>query len=351
MQQTPTAREGVEVPENKKLLEINNLRIKFEQDEGTVNAINGVNLTVEKDELVGIVGESGCGKTVTAYSVMGLIPQNGEITSGEVRFNRGGEDLVDICQLDSKGAELRSIRGAEVSIIFQEPMNAFSPVHTLGNQIIEAILTHTKHSKKKAREKAIELLDMVRIPDPAQRIDDYAFQFSGGMRQRAMVAMALACNPQLIIADEPTSSLDVTIQAQVLGLIKEMQKEKRKSILLITHDLGVIANMVEYLYVMYLGRVVEEGTTEQVFDNPKHPYTRDLLKSIPKLKGTQGKLASIEGSVPDYLPKGCAFHPRCKDKIGEVCSQRVPAPHVFSNGQKASCFKYTDKAVRELEPT
>lgn len=335
--------------ENEKLLEIKDLKIRFEHDDNIVKAVNGANISVNKGQSVGIVGESGCGKTMTTYSAMNILPSSGEVSSGEIKFKKRNGEIIDITNLDSDGKEMRSIRGAEISMIFQEPMSAFSPVHTIGNQIMEAILLHQDYSESEARERAVELLDKVGISNPDQRIDEYSFQFSGGMRQRAMIAMALACNPQLIIADEPTSALDVTIQAQVMKLMRDMQQDFNISMILITHDLGVIAHMVEYLYVMYLGRVVEEGPIEEIFDNPKHPYTRDLLKSIPKLKGVKGKLASIKGSVPDYIPSGCAFHPRCQDRVGKICSQKVPAPSEFESGQQASCFKYTDKGVGEID--
>lgn len=329
------------------LLEVNNLEVKFYYDEGVVKAVNGVNFRIEDGQSIGIVGESGCGKSVTSYSILRILSQAGKITNGEISFRKEDGEVRDLTQLPQESKEMHNIRGAEIAMIFQEPMTAFSPVHTIGNQICEAILLHQDLVKHAAREKAIELLGLVGISNPEQRVDEYSFQLSGGMRQRAMIAMALACNPRLLIADEPTTALDVTIQAQVLNLIKEMQQDFNLSLQLITHDLGVIANMVDYVYIMYLGRVVESASVMEIFNNPCHPYTRDLLKSIPKITGNLEKLSSIKGSVPDSytLPSGCSFHPRCQELKGDICCNEVPSSSEIEDNHYVSCFLY--EGVRE----
>ncbi|MEC9489500.1 MAG: ABC transporter ATP-binding protein [Halanaerobiales bacterium] len=329
---------------NNNILEVKDLNVHFRTDEGLVRALNGVSFEVERGQSVGIVGESGCGKSVTSTSVMRLLPGVGEIANGTIKYYDKDNNSHNIIDLEADGEQMRSIRGPEMSMIFQEPMTAFSPVHTIGNQIMEKLLYHENINKDKARLKTLELLKKVGISKPEQRIDEYPFQYSGGMRQRAMIAMGLACEPQLLIADEPTTALDVTIQAQVLKLIKEMQADYNLSLILITHDLGVIAHMVDYVNVMYLGRVVEAGPVEVIFDNPAHPYTQDLLKSIPKMTGNKGKLASIEGSVPDAysLPEGCPFHTRCRKKIGDVCESSFPRTQEISKDHYVNCFLHQD---------
>ena len=329
------------------LIEVDDLHVRFTTDIGIVKAVNGVSFRIKPGQSVGIVGESGCGKSVTSYSILRLLPTVGEITAGQINFKREDGKVQDLTQLAASGKEIRTIRGNEISMIFQEPMTAFSPVHTINNQIMESILQHQDISKAAAREKVIELLNLVGISNPEKKVDSYSFEFSGGMRQRAMIAMALACNPRLLIADEPTTALDVTIQAQVLELIKKAQRDFDLSLMLITHDLGVIAHMVEHVYVMYLGRVIEDGAVEQIFDNPKHPYTRDLLKSIPKLKGVTGKLSSIKGSVPDpYLKlKGCPFHTRCQDIVGNMCKEKMPRRKEMELDHFVNCYLYTDEGV------
>lgn len=326
-----------------KILEVKNLQVNFLCDEGVVRALNGVNFSLKKGQSIGIVGESGCGKSVTSLSILRLLPTVGKIISGDIYYNYNNE-RINLAELPSEGTGIRKIRGKEISMIFQEPMTAFSPVHTIGDQICEALLFHENITKKEAREKAVEMLSRVGIANPEERLDEYPFQYSGGMRQRAMIAMGLICNPKLLIADEPTTALDVTIQAQVLRLIKEMQEEFNLSLILITHDLGVVAHMVDYVYVMYLGRVVESGPTEDIFDNPAHPYTRDLLKSIPKATGTREKLASIRGSVPDSytLPSGCSFHPRCSSIFGSQCSQEIPPLVEITPDHFVSCFLHKE---------
>lgn len=327
---------------SKPLLEIKDLHIEFQVDRRKVQAVNGVNLKVMPGQSVGIVGESGCGKTVTTYSVLQILARTARIAKGEINFSKRDGSVVDIAQMNSKGKEIRSIRGGEISMVFQEPMTTLSPVHTIGNQMIETIMLHQDITKEEARSKAIELLGQVGISKSAQRIDAYSFQFSGGMRQRAMIALALACNPALLLADEPTSALDVTIQAQVLQLMRQLQHERGLSMVIITHDLGVVAHMVDHLYVMYLGMVVEEGPVVEIFDHPSHPYTRDLLESIPRLSGTKGKLKSIHGSVPDYLPTGCPFHTRCQSIVGDICRQQRPAAIKRSDGHFVSCHLYAE---------
>ena len=335
--------------ENEWLLDVRNLHVRFFQDEGTVHAVNGVDIRVRPGEAIGIVGESGCGKTVTSYAVLNILPASGKITAGEVHYRTESGDIVDLSKLSPKGSEIRALRGGDIAMIFQEPMAAFSPVHTMFNQIAEGLLLHKGPGHEQARERVVELLQMVGIPNPEQRVDEYAFQLSGGMRQRAMIAMALASNPRILIADEPTTALDVTIQAQVLKLIGEMQRELGLALILITHDLGVIAHMVDFVYVMYLGRVVETGPVSEIFDNPKHPYTRDLIRSIPKISDVGQKLAVIEGSVPDAyrLPTGCPYHPRCMEIVGQKCMERLPALAEAEANHFARCFIHTDLEKEE----
>jgi peptide/nickel transport system ATP-binding protein len=281
------------------LLEINNLKVHINLDEGVLKAVDGVSFSLEKGKTLGLVGESGCGKSLTSKAIIGINPKNC-ITTGEILLNTGEEKkFVNILELKSDSKEIRAIRGGRISMIFQEPMTAFSPLYTIGNQIMENILIHRTGNKKEAEQIALETLERVGITDVKRRLYQYPHEFSGGMRQRAMIAMALSCNPELLIADEPTTALDVTIQAQVLELMKHLQKEYGTAILFITHDLGVIAEMCDEVAVMYLGKIVEKAAINEIFSNPKHPYTRGLLKSIPKMgKKINERLYSIEGSVP-----------------------------------------------------
>ncbi|MDD5454532.1 MAG: ABC transporter ATP-binding protein [Candidatus Ratteibacteria bacterium] len=346
---------GIEKVENKQtssrevILDVKNLKIKFLTDEGAVHAVNGVDFKVESGSSVGILGESGCGKTITAYSVLQILPRVKKIVEGQINFKMKDGIMQDLLKLESEGEAMRKIRGKEISMIFQEPMTAFSPVYTICNQISEALMIHQDMDKIAARERSVKLLDLVGIPDPKRTVDAYPFQLSGGMRQRAMIAMALACNPRILIADEPTTALDVTIQAQVLKLIKSMQKEFNLSLMLITHNLGVIAHMVEHVYVMYLGRIVEEGPVTEIFDNPCHPYTKALFKSIPKLGGNKEKIYPIEGTVPDayVLPSGCAFHPRCKEIAGEKCHIEIPGKTEVKPGHYVNCFRCSNAKLSE----
>ena len=346
---TRAAREqGMNEMPNDRILDVRCLEVRFLTDLGTVNAVNGLSFQVRSGEAIGIVGESGCGKSVAAYSILRILPKSARITKGEICFRRQDGRVEDLTQVDANGKEMRRIRGAEISMIFQEPMTAFSPVHTVGNQICESMLLHQDVTKTSARDRAVKLLGLVGIPNPEQRVDEYPFQLSGGMRQRAMVAMALACNIRLLIADEPTTALDVIIKAQVLKLIKEMQQDRHLSLILITHDLGVIAHLVDRVYVVYLGHLLEVAPVAEIFAGPRHPYTRDLLKSIPRMKGGKERLQAIRGSVPDSLalPTGCPFHPRCQDVVGDICKRAFPAETEVGPGHRVSCFKYTEEGAK-----
>ncbi|MCP4642886.1 MAG: ABC transporter ATP-binding protein, partial [bacterium] len=315
------------------LIEIKDLRVRFHLKEGIVNAVNGVTLSIPKNRCLGIVGESGCGKSITAKAMMRILPSRAEIVSGEIRLapREGSHDAqpINLTAFKANARELRAIRGADISMIFQEPMASLSPVHTIGNQIIETVRLHQRVSKKEARDRAIEMLKLVGVPIAERRVDAYTYELSGGLRQRCMIAMALSCNPRLLIADEPSTALDVTIQAQILNLIERLQRELGMSVVMITHDLGVVAETADEVAVMYLGLIVEQGPTVDLFDNPLHPYTTGLLNSIPHIgKGNTERLASIEGSVPDPFtqPPGCPFHPRCEHCIKGVCDTGDPPP-------------------------
>lgn len=306
-----------------------------------VHAVDGVNFSIARQKTLGVVGESGCGKSVTGLSIMGLIPMPpGRIVEGEILYHRNG-DIVDITKLNPKGKEIRSIRGNEIAMIFQEPMTSLNPVYTIGNQIMEAIILHQKVHKKEARVRAIQMLEAVGIPLPEQRVDEYPHQLSGGMRQRAMIAMALSCNPSLLIADEPTTALDVTIQAQILELMKKLQEEFRMAIMMITHNLGVIAETSDDVVVMYMGKVVEQSDVRRVFHDPKHPYTQGLMKSIPSLAKRKERLEPIKGVVPDPydLPPGCVFNPRCPYAM-EICGKEEPPFLEVEKGHWAKCWLY-----------
>jgi oligopeptide/dipeptide ABC transporter ATP-binding protein len=289
---------------------------------------------------LGVVGESGCGKSVTALSILGLIPMPpGRIEAGQILYHKN-KKVVDLTKLNPKGSEIRSIRGNEITMIFQEPMTSLNPVFTIGNQIIEPITLHQRLSKKEARNKAIEMLRAAGIPSPERHVDEYPHQLSGGMRQRAMIAMALCCNPSLLIADEPTTALDVTIQAQVLGLMNNLRIEFKTAILFITHDLGVIAHMADDVVVMYLGRIIEGGAVRNIFHNPKHPYTQGLMNSIPSLTTSRKeRLVPIRGVVPDpfEFPQGCGFQPRCPHAV-ETCKRQIPALREVAPGHLAACW-------------
>ena len=345
MQRTPMASSSPPARAQKALLSVRNLKIHFPLDEGTVIAVDGTSFDLHEGKTLGIVGESGCGKSVTARSILRILDQPGKIVEGEILWRQdpgnGVERVVDLAQLDPDGEEIRSIRGKEIAYVFQEPMTSFSPVHTVGNQLIEAIMLHLDVSKKDARHMAIEMLRRVEIPLPEHRIDAYSFELSGGLRQRAMIAMALSSSPRLLIADEPTTALDVTTQAQILDLIRNLQQESGMAIILITHDLGVIAEMADDVVVMYLGQVVESAPVDDIFHAPKHPYTRALLRSIPSMRSASREtLASITGSVPHPYnrPGGCLFHPRCPEFMAGTCEQRIPTLLPVGPNQDVSCF-------------
>ena len=326
------------------LLSVRNLKTYFFQDEGTVKAVDGATFDVYPGQTLGIVGESGCGKSVTAQSILRIVDQPGRIVDGEITLRCADGKVVDLTRLHPNSKEMRAIRGAEIGLVFQEPMTSFSPVHTVGSQIIEAISLHCGDmDKHQARRRAIEILGHVGIPKPDRRIDEYAFELSGGLRQRAMIAAALSCDPRLLIADEPTTALDVTTQAQILDLLRQLQQQRGMAIMLITHNLGVIAEMADHVAVMYLGRVVEEGPVDDLFHAPKHPYTQALLRSIPSIESTpRVKLPTISGSVPHPYnrPAGCPFHPRCSDFMPGTCDQQEPLLQPVNERQKASCFLY-----------
>jgi peptide/nickel transport system ATP-binding protein len=332
------------------LLAIRNLKTYFPQDEGTVRAVDGASFDLYPGKTLGLVGESGCGKSITARSILRIIDRPGRIVAGEIRFRRrkaldggGAEEVIDLTKLDPNSQEMRAIRGAEIALVFQEPMSSFSPVHTVGDQIVEAIMLHQQVNRRQARDKAIEMLQQVGIPLPEQRVDQLSNQLSGGLRQRAMIAMALSCNPTLLIADEPTTALDVTTQAQILDLLRRLQREYGMAIMLITHDLGVVAEMADTIVVMYLGRVVEQAPVDEIFYAPKHPYTQALLRSIPRIRSkSRQRLASIAGSVPHPYnrPPGCPFHPRCSAFMPGVCDQGEPQLQAVGEHHVVSCFLY-----------
>jgi oligopeptide/dipeptide ABC transporter ATP-binding protein len=331
------------------LLSVRNLHTYFAQDEGMVKAVDGVSLEMSAGATLGVVGESGCGKSVTARSILRIVDRPGRIVAGEIWFRRptanggAGSPAVDLAKLEPNSKEMRSIRGAEIALIFQEPMSSFSPVHSVGNQIIEAILLHEAIDRRGARAKAIEMLRRVGVSSPDQRIDQLSHQLSGGLRQRAMIAMALSCSPTLLIADEPTTALDVTTQTQILELLRHLQQEDGMAIMLITHDLGVIAEMATDVAVMYLGRVVEQAPVDAIFHAPKHPYTRALLRSIPRMRArSRERLTPIAGSVPHPYdrPVGCPFHPRCPDFIPGTCDRQTPELRAVGDRHTVSCFLY-----------
>ena len=331
--------------EKQTLLSVQNLKTYFYQDEGAVKAVDGATFTVYAGKTLGIVGESGCGKSVTAQSILRIVDRPGRIVDGQIVLHRADGSLTDVTQLHPNSKEMREIRGQEIGLVFQEPMTSFSPVHTVGNQIVETVMLHSDVNKHEARARAVEVLRQVGVPKPERRIDEYAFELSGGLRQRAMIAVALSCDPRLLIADEPTTALDVTTQAQILDLLNQLQQQRGMAIMLITHNLGVVAEMADHVVVMYLGRVVEEGPVDDIFHAPKHPYTRALLRSIPSIESTpRVKLPTISGSVPHPYnrPSGCPFYPRCSDFMPGVCDKMEPVLSLVGLRQKVSCFLYAD---------
>ena len=320
------------------LLEVNDLQTHFPTRAGLVRAVDGVSFHLDRGELLGLVGESGCGKSMTALSVMRLIAPPGRIVKGEILFD--GKDLLKLSD-----PEMRQMRGDDIAMIFQDPMTSLNPVFTVGEQIAEALRLHRKMSRKEARQATVEAMREVAIPDPARRLDDYPHQLSGGMRQRVMIAMALACNPKLLIADEPTTALDVTIQAQILELLDELRKQRELAVLLITHDLGVVAEVADRVAVMYTGRIVEESPVDELFARPKHPYTEGLLRSVPKLTSEdvirKERLETIEGVVPSPtdLPPGCHFAPRCVHRMPRCTEERIPL-YELDGGVQVRCVLY-----------
>lgn len=314
------------------LLEVKDLVVEFYTEGGIVRANDGVSINLDCGETLGVVGESGCGKSVMALSIMGLLPPAGKIIQGKVLFQ--GEDLLKMSE-----KKLREIRGRDISMIFQEPMTSLNPVYTIGSQLTEAIILHQKVSKKEAYNRALEIMEKVSIPLPRQRIKEYPHQLSGGMRQRIMIAMAIVCHPKILIADEPTTALDVTIQAQILNLMLKLKEELGTAVILITHDFGVVAEFAKWVVVMYAGKVVEEGEVRSIFEKPLHPYTQGLLKSIPSIDKKKGKLHVIKGSVPNPLdmPTGCSFHPRCPF-CDDICRELPPGLKKVAFRHYARCW-------------
>jgi oligopeptide/dipeptide ABC transporter ATP-binding protein len=339
---------------NDLLLEIRDLKLHFFTDEGAVKAVDGVSYDIPRGKTLCVVGESGSGKSVAARAILQIVHQPGQIVGGRILYHKpladGGKDTIDITALNPRGEEIRKIRGKEIAMIFQEPMTSFSALYTVGNQIIEAIRLHHDISKAEARNRAIELLKRVGIPKPETRIDEYPFRLSGGMLQRCMIAMALSCNPKLLIADEPTTALDVTTQAQILDLMRELQADYGMSLLFITHDLGVVAEIADEVAVMYLGNVVERGDVDTIFNAPKHPYTSALLRSLPEVSLLRHRLDAIRGMVPSpyQRPTGCPFHPRCEKALPGVCNQVVPNPITVAPQHETRCLLYDAKYQKEL---
>ena len=329
------------------LLKVKDLNIHFFTDEGVVKAADGVDLIIERGKTLCLVGESGCGKSVTSRSFLNIIPSPGKIVSGQMLYRQqlpdGTTTTIDLAALDPKGKDIRRIRGKEISMIFQEPMTSLSMMHTVGDQITETIRLHENVSKQEARDRAIEMLRLVGIPKPARLIDEYPFRLSGGMRQRTMIAMALCCNPTMLIADEPTTALDVTTQAQILDLMLELQQRYNMALLFITHDLGVVAEIADEVAVMYLGKIVERADVDTIFNAPKHPYTQALLHSIPKIAMKREELDPIKGMIPNPYrrPSGCAFHPRCS-QVMERCKHITPNVTAIQPDHTVRCLLYED---------
>ena len=325
------------------LLEVNDLHTSFFTPAGEVKAVNGVSFYLDHGKVLGIVGESGSGKSVTAYSIMQILEKTGKITSGSIKYE--GQELVGIGEQGMK-----KIRGNKISIIFQDPMTSLNPTYTIGHQLMEAILLHTDRNKKQARERAVEMLRLVNINEPEKRMDQYPFEFSGGMRQRIMIAMALACEPDILIADEPTTALDVTIQAQILELMQSLQKELGMAIIMITHDLGVVAQMCDEVIVMYAGSICEQGTADEIFYNPKHEYTKGLIRSIPTIDNDGQKLEPIAGTPIDLLnmPAGCPFAPRC-DAAMKICLRERCKRMQINDMHQAACWLNVKEAMERGE--
>ena len=328
------------------VLEVQNLKTYFFIEQGVIRAVDGVSFTLQAGKTLGIVGESGCGKSVTSRTIMRLLsPSLARIVDGSILYHPADGPSIELTQVDPYGERIRDIRGNEIAMIFQEPMTSLNPVYTIGHQIIEAILLHQNVTKEEARALAIDMLRQVGIPSPEQRVDQYPHQFSGGMRQRAMIAMALSCNPRILIADEPTTALDVTIEAQILDLIQQIQQDNNMALIMITHDLNVIGEVADHVIVMYLGRVVESAPVDDIFERPKHPYTQGLLNSLPMI-GRSDRLEPIIGSVPGphERPRGCPFAPRCPH-VMEKCRAEDPPSFVVSAFSNVACWLYDAEAV------
>ncbi|WP_404402161.1 ABC transporter ATP-binding protein [Pelagibacterium halotolerans] len=324
----------------RRLIELDEVQVHFPMREGVVKAVNGVSYHVNRGEVLGIVGESGSGKSITARAIMRLLPRNAKEAGGAIRFSPTANEQIELSALGRNSRAIRKVRGNHIGMIFQEPMTALSPVHTIGTQITRTIQLHMQMDRAAARKRAAELLAKVHMPRPEQLLDAYPHQLSGGMRQRAMIALAISCNPALLIADEPTTALDVTTEAQILTLLKELQSELGMAIVFITHNFGVVADIADRVSVMYLGRIVETATVDDIFYAPKHPYTRALLRSIPRLGVDQGRrLPTIPGMVPDpfSVPRGCPFNPRCEHARPGLCDVDMPEAHHFANEQMSRC--------------
>jgi peptide/nickel transport system ATP-binding protein len=333
------------------LLSVRDLKVHFSLPEGVVKAVDGISFDVFPGEVFGVVGETGCGKSVAMRALLRLVDPPGRIVAGRILWRRppgrGGGDVVDLATLPADGPTIRASRGGEIALIPQEPMAAFSPVHTIGEQIIEAIQLHHRIPGPEARRVAVQICGEVGMPAPDQYLDRYAWELSGGLRQRALIAMALSCNPRLLVADEPTTAVDVTTQTQILRLLRRLQRERGTAIIFITHDLGVVAQMADRVLVMYLGRVAEQGPVDTIFHDPRHPYTQALLRSIPRLDSTpRMPLPTISGSIPHPLhqPHGCAFHPRCPHAMPGVCDTRRPALRPVADGHHVACFLHDPAA-------
>lgn len=323
------------------VISVRNLKTYFNTGVGLLKAVDGVSYEIKQGQVMGLIGESGCGKSVSSFSIVKLLPKIAYIASGEILFRRKNGELVDLVKLNPKSKTMREIRGGEISVIFQEPMSSLSPVHSVGNQISENLIMHSGMNKKEANEYAVELLDKVGIAVPQKRIKDYPYQLSGGMCQRVMIAQAIACKPVLLIADEPTTALDVTIQAQITDLLRSLQEEYNMSILYVTHDLGVLSEVADYLSVMYLGKTIEKGKTNDILRNPKHPYTRELMRSIPKLGEREAKrLYAIKGTVPIPidLPDRCVFFERCNVADQKICNGIHPEEVEVGKGHFVQCY-------------
>lgn len=340
----------VETVENDLLLDVVNLGVSFPLDDGLVQAVDGLTFSIKRGQVLGVVGESGCGKSVSSQAILRILPKPGRIDQGRILFYPPekaaaslGSDVIDLAMLDPRGEIIRNIRGKEIAMVFQEAMTSLSPLHTIGNQIMEPIRLHQGVGESEGRREAINMLKRVGIPNAEQAIDSYPHEFSGGMRQRAMIAMGLSCRPPLLIADEPTTALDVTIQAQILMLLQDLQQEFGMAIMFITHNLGVIAQIADEVVIMYLGKAVERGPVKSVYRDPKHPYTIGLLKAVPRIGRTfKQRLFSIEGVLPSpfFRPRGCPFHPRCDKIIRGRCDVEEPKPCEVGEGHVVSCVLY-----------